>query len=540
MADEQDIPYLDDEISKLPRDIRADLAERARNDLFFFTKGVLGYKDLTLNCHGPLCVFLDSHPSRFKMVQMPRGHFKTTVATIGRVLQKVCKNPNDRILLANETSTNAERFLSAIKQHVESNTIFRALFSEIIPKDTRRGGWSGSELTFVRQWRGPEPTIDTCGMTGAMTSRHFTHITFDDVISEEAAKSELVMQDVITRIDKVISLMVNPEKDSYDLIGTRWAFHDVYSYMKRAYGSALASFVRGAIEEGVAIFPERFSLDTLAQTRTNMGEYMFSCLYLNNPRNPELQDFNVADLRWWRPSVDEEKVVLYTPDGEIKSVVELSKMDITVTVDLAIGEKIQSDRNAIVTCGVTPEGDAVVLDVFAKRCSPLEVIEYLFTLKERWNPRGFGIESVAYQKAFKYFLKAEAERRNIYMNIEEIKAIGKKEIRIKGLQPVAATGRLYLLPSQHILRSEMADFPLGEHDDAIDALAMQLQMWRGVMSPQRWEKYKESEKRLLRNIDGYGLLHDDGVARGTNPKDIPHPDDLGIEEPPQRWVEHAM
>ncbi|MGH8621488.1 MAG: hypothetical protein ACRET3_05050, partial [Burkholderiales bacterium] len=109
--------------------------------------------------------------------------------TIGKNLQKVCQNPENRILIANETATNAERFLSAIKTHAETNKRFRALYSHIIPLDTRKTRWSQTELQFVRQGYYPEPTLDTIGMTGAMTSRHYTHLGFDDPISAEAAES---------------------------------------------------------------------------------------------------------------------------------------------------------------------------------------------------------------------------------------------------------------------------------------------------------------------------------------------------------------
>jgi hypothetical protein len=538
MAD-QDLPGQDSEITKLPADIRRDLAERAKGDLFFMASGVLGFRDLSIGCHGELCGFLDKNPARFKLVMMPRGHFKTSVATISRVLQKVCKNPNERILLANETSTNAQRFLNAIKQHAEGNKVFRALFSEIIPKNPKR--WSAAELEFNRQWMGPEPTIDSCGMTGAMTSRHFTHITIDDPISEEAAKSDATMQDTITRIDKIISLMVKPDENSFDLIGTRWAYHDVYSHFMKLYGSKLVKFIRAAIEENDPIFPEFFSVESLAQARLNMGEYMFSCLYMNNPRDAAAQDFNTQDVRFWRWTQDENCVVLYDGNSEIEEVVELSKLDITVSVDLAVSEKITDDRNAVVTCGTTPSGKAIVLDVWAKRCTPLEVIERLFWLKQRFGPRAFGIEGVAYQKAFKYFLKAECERRGAYMNIVELKAIpskkgtgnNSKEMRIRGLQPVAATHRLFVHPTQHILRNEMVDFPLGKNDDALDALAHQLTMWRGTLSPERMARYKKAEKQLLNSIDGYGLVrgysHIGGGADYGKRPDVPHPDDLGIE-----------
>ena len=501
MTQERELPLQDTELIRLPTDIRRDIAERVKNNLFIFAKSILGYTDITESCHGPLCTFLDENPSTYKLVLMPRGHFKTSIATISRVMQKVTQNPNSRILIANETSTNAGRFLNAIKQHAESNKRFRALFSDIIPKQKTR--WSNEELQFEREWHGPEPTIDSIGMTGAMTSRHFTHITFDDVISEEASRSDAVMHDVQGRIDKVISLMVDPNTNTFDLIGTRWSFNDVYAQMMSGYGPKLVRFIRGAVENGEPIFPERFSLETLAQTRSNMGDYMYSCLYQNNPRNEALQDFNLKDIRWWRWNSKEDAVVLYDREGAIAQVIPYTDLDVTTTVDLAVAESADSDRNAVVTTGVTRDGRVIVLEAWAQRCNPLELIQQLFITAARYHPRSLGIEGVAYQKAFKYFLTAECEARGVWLPIREIKAIGKKELRIRGLQPIAATSKLYLHPTQHILRDEMSDFPLGAHDDCLDALAMQLQLWPDTVNEERWQRYKDAEKRALRTITGY-------------------------------------
>lgn len=546
MAD-QDLPRLDREVALLPQDIREDIAERGRRNLFFMAKGILGYRDITESCHGPLCVFMDQHPARFKLTLMPRGHYKSTLNTIARNIQAVVRNPNDRILILNETSSNAENFLTAISDHFESNPILRALYSSVIPKKPK--AWSSKELVFNRQWIGPEPTISAMGMTSALTSRHYTRISIDDPISEEAAKSDTVMQDAITRIDKVISLMVKPEEDIFDLTGTRWALHDVYKVFMKNYAHKMGLFMRAAIKDGVPIFPELISLESLAQARLNMGEYMFSCLYMNSPRDIANQNFNVQDLRFWRWTHDESKVVLYDPQGDILDIWEVGQLDITTSVDLAVAEKVTSDRNAIVTVGVSPKGQAIVLEAWARRCTPLEVIEHLLAVRKRFNPRAFGIEGVAYQKAFKYFLRAECERRGEYMNIVELKAIpskrgtgsNSKEMRIRGLQPVAATGRLYVHPQQHEMRNELADFPLGEHDDLADALAHQLTMWRGYLSPERMTKYKESEQRLIQRVAMTGEAPGWESGRRRDPRDVPHPDDLGIELPRfSRWQEAVM
>ena len=81
--------------------------------------------------------------------------------------------------------------------------------------------------------------------------------------------------------------------------------------------------------------------------------------------------------------------------------------------------------------------------------------------------------------------------------------VGEK-LHIRGLQPLAATGRLYVLPIQHDLRTQLADYPLGEHDDVIDALAMQQQMWRGIVSPEGMARYQKSERDLIARIRRQG------------------------------------
>lgn len=544
---EQDLPYLDPTVAQMSSDLRQDLATALSNDLLKFAFGVLGYHDLTIGCHGPLASFLDNNPARYKHVEMPRDHLKTSLCNIARNMQKVSKNPNERILIINETSANAERFLGAIRQHAEGNKIFRALYSHVIPPDTKKVPWNNSELRFRRTWVGPEPTIDSMGMTGAVVSRHYTHICIDDPISEDAVKSELVMEDAINRITKVLTLMVNPGEDSFDLIGTRWAFADLYRHFMRLYKGKMALFIRGAIEDGFPIWPQRFSLETLAQMRKDMGEYMFSCLMMNNPRNADLQDFNVDDIRFWEFTPDQEKVILFAPDGTVVRVYEMKDLDISVSIDPAPAEKTRDDRNAIVTVGTTKHGDAIVLDVWARRCSPLMVIEQLFWLRQRWRPRIFGIEDVAYQKVLKVFLKAEANRRGEYFNVKPLKPGGKNKQHIRGLQPVAATGHLYVHPTQHLLRNELSDYPLGEYDDTADALALNMQMWRGVVSPARWAKYKESEKALLRRAreearhSGIGdpsqaIVLPLQQGRRGDPRYALHADD--VEEP--GWVGVAM
>lgn len=524
-----DIPNMDESIALLPQDIKKDLAERGRRDLFFFDHGVLGMRDMTEDCHGPACAFADLNPKQFKLFLEPRDHLKTSKLTIGGTMQRLVKDPEQRQLIANESGTNAQRMLRSIRQHADGNRVFRALYGEIVHKDTKKIRWNDSELDFVRQGFYPEPSIDSIGMTGAVVSRHYTHITYDDPISEEAVKSEKVMEDTINRMSGCLSLLVNPEVDTIWIVGTRWALHDAYSWAIKTFGPKLARYVRAAIEDGKPIWPERFSLETLALKRAQMGEYKYSCLMMNNPRDASQQSLNIDDVRYWEyADGSEEVVILYDHQMQEVRRHHIDELDITVTVDPAPSEKTTSDRNAITTVGVTPYNEAICLDAWARRCDALEVIEYLFTLKDRYHPRVFGIEDIGYQKVLKVFLKQEMARRMVYLNLEKIKAPGKKPVRIKGLQPYMATGRLYINASQMLLRDEMADFPLGEHDDVIDSLSMHIQLWRGQMSPEARTKYQKSEDAIIRAIKSG--VHPMAKV-GRIPFDYEEPDDF-LNRPP--------
>lgn len=497
---EVDLGEQDETMIGLPSDIREDLATRGMSDLFVFGKGILGFSDMTENCHGPLTTFLDHNPSRFKGILMPRDHYKTSVVTVAGTMQRMVRNSEQRQLIRNESATNSANMLRAIRQHAESNRIFRALYSRVIPKDFRKVRWNDSDLDFNREGHYPEPSIRAAGLTSGTTSQHYTHITDDDLISEEAIASELVMASSIERVKAMTALLVKPETDTYWLVGTRWGLHDIYSWTRDTYGAMMAWFARGAIEEGKPIFPELLSLETLALKRRAMGEYKFSCLMMNNPRNADIQDLNVDDLLFFAWSADGKRIALLDKLGVVTISYNIDQLIITTTVDLAPAEKLTSDRNAVVTTGVTPCGKVVVLEAWGARCTPLELIDKIFSVNSRFHPKFVAIEDVAYQKAFKYFLKQECDNRETYIRIEPAKSTGKKELRIRGLQPVMATNRLYIDPVAHLLRNEMADFPLGEHDDVLDALSMQLQFLQGVLSPKKWLEYQQAEDALIARI----------------------------------------
>src|SRR5262245_31202750 len=118
-------------------ELRLATRERVLSSSFLFARLVLQFGDLTPHTHGPVCRVLDSSHPR-KLIVFPRDHLKTSIATIADTCRRIAKNPNIRILLGNETATNAGHFVRRIAAVFDRNETFRWLFPEIIEDPNSR------------------------------------------------------------------------------------------------------------------------------------------------------------------------------------------------------------------------------------------------------------------------------------------------------------------------------------------------------------------------------------------------------------------
>src|SRR5438477_25159 len=75
-------------------DMRAMLRDKAYRSLYYFTKVVLGYKELTVQLHLPWCDYIQNtaRTVRQRGLLQPRGHFKSTIGkgyALWRVLPRL-------------------------------------------------------------------------------------------------------------------------------------------------------------------------------------------------------------------------------------------------------------------------------------------------------------------------------------------------------------------------------------------------------------------------------------------------------------------
>lgn len=500
-------------LTELSQEDLRRLANLGIQDLYFFSRGILKYQDIVPRVHKDLCTFMTHDPSRRKLVLMPRSHFKTTVATIADTLRCVCADPNVRILLANESGKNAESFLEEIKQHILQNQLFRAIYANVVPRNTNETTWSKQEILLPRDLIAREPTVSTIGVGGAVVSRHFNLFKFDDLIGEEALHSPSVMSKAISWLNHSVSLLIEPEIDRMHLVGTRWAYNDLYAHAIADLGFKMfrrkAVVINSETTELEPLFNERFSLDFFAGIM-QADPQQWAAQYANDPSDVAFADFQKSWLRYYRLGADGN--IRWTDFDGTLNIQEVSKLRIYIHVDPSMGDTANADSQAVVTVGVNDIGQTFLLDAWQLRVDPIMLVEKIFELHDRFNPKLISIESTAFQKSLRYFVDKEAKRRGTYLRIEDYKPSTKKskEARIRGaLQPYFSSGLMFVRENQIQFVEQYLAFGRTDDEHMMDALAQGPQFWKSPRDDHELIRHTKVRNRLLRptnyGLSGYGI-----------------------------------
>jgi hypothetical protein len=454
--------------------VRQSLRFQTQRSTYVMAKAIVGFHDLTPRLHGQMCSWIEG-PTRRKLGLVPRDHLKSSVWTIADTVRRIAADANVRLLIGNETATNASHFLRRIQAVFERAPLFRWLYPELIP-DTQKTKWSETEMLVPRKNDYPESTVEVIGVGGAVVSRHYKHIKLDDLVGKEASESVDVMRKTIDWYLYCESLLECPT-DPIDTYGTRWTHKDLYAWIME-HESDIDIFHRKALDDGVVLWSERFPQVELERIRQKIGSFKFSCQYQNEPFDPEHMTFDPGWLRFYETEGWEVDNSLATVRlvGQPKPV----RIIPVILTDPAISEKSTAARTAVVCAGLSEDERVFVLEAWAERCQPLKMIEKIFEMAERWDPMVVAVEGVAYQRALKGFIEAECMRRGKWLNVREVRPGSRegKESRIRGLQPYAQRGRLWLRRSTtSVLSEEFEAFPLGETVDVLDALSYGPQVW---------------------------------------------------------------
>lgn len=476
-----------------------ELREACQNDLHVLCTQFLGYKDWD-SIHDELEVFLDK-PSSKKALLIPRNHLKTSIVTIGKSIQYLLKNPDIRILIANQVWDIARKMLFEIKEHLDGKSQLPQLFGEF-----KSDLWNQDVIT-IRQRRKAlkEPTIATTGVEAEQTGGHYDVIFLDDLTGLQNSQTP-EQREKTKRFRRSMINLLEPGGTLIE-VGTRWHLDDTFSEIFEKEAEYYDIMNRQIIEDGKIIFPKKFNkkfdpehkiwlpmkepcMDFINYLRASMTPAEFSAQYMNNPIDEENQLFKPDYFKYYERRPD--------------------RLFVSMAIDPAISEKHAADYFAINISGMDEKYDIYVLDTLRGHWNVSEAINNIFSMYMKWKPSVIGMETISFQKAIKAWLENAMRERGVHFPVTELKrnTNESKEFRIKALEPFYREGKVYHASWMKNLEMELATFPKGKHDDEIDALASQLDLLvpgdsasSGDIPTGSWEDAFQQAKKLNRFHD---------------------------------------
>jgi hypothetical protein len=370
-----------------------------------------------------------------------RYHGKTSVITIGGVIQEILRDPNITIAIFSATKSLSSEILGQIKNEFETNEVLKSLYSDILYENPRGKNpetgerpakWSLARgLTVKRTQRPKEASLEAHGLIdGQPTGRHFHMHVYDDVVTQDNL-SEDQLKKTTARFEMADNLGTRHGVRKW-ICGTRYSFADTYgtiidrrSAIPRIYPATDDGTLNGRL---VLLSPAHWE-----KIKRDQGMKIVSAQMLLNPIAGNEATFQSL----WLKGYDIVPRVL----------------NVYILVDPSKGSGERSDRTAIAVIGIDPAGNKYLLGGVCHRMSLSERYDLIVRFKDYWEGvPGVQMVRVGYER---YGASVEVEvikerllAANNSFPIEELNTPRQgghsKNDRISRLEPDIRGGRFYL------------------------------------------------------------------------------------------------
>lgn len=190
---------------------------RYEKSLFDTAKYLLNYSDITHYTHDRIIETLEDESER-KMIVVPRGCFKSSIASVSYPIWKLIKNHNERILIDSELYSNSVAYLREIKLHLMSENFIK------VYGEWESSHWNESEIIIKpRNKILKEPSITAGGIGTTKVGMHYSIIIGDDYCSDNNMANDEQRKKVIDHYRMKLAIL--EPNGIYVLIATR--YHDM-------------------------------------------------------------------------------------------------------------------------------------------------------------------------------------------------------------------------------------------------------------------------------------------------------------------------
>lgn len=408
---------------------------------------------------------IETHSGRL-MIFMPPGSAKSTYGSIVVPSWVMGSRPNYRMIGVSYGSDLARkmgrRTRSIIKQDAYRNLFDTGLSEESAAADEWALG-NGSEYM-------------SGGILSGITGNRADLVVIDDPIKgRQDADSEVIRQRTIDEYHESVKTRLKPG-GSIIIIQTRWHEGDLAGSILPENYNGESGIIRCRDGDdweviclaakcereddplgrkvGEYIWPEWFPEDHWAQFERLPRTW--SALYQQRPA-PDSGDYF---KREWIHEVE------HMPPRQTLRVYGAS--DYAVTQD-------GGDYTVHAVVGIDPQHRIYLLDLWRQQASSDKWVEAFCDLVRKWGPIGWAEETGQIKSGVGPFLVRSMLERQAYVAREQFPTRGDKAIRAQSIRGRIASTGLYIPANAEWktdLINEMMSFPVGVHDDQVDALGL--------------------------------------------------------------------
>lgn len=497
------------QLSSLKDIQRGLLRQTALDDLWTFATEVLwpveSLQHYEEAFHRPICEWVDSTViGGRRLLLTPRGHRKTMLVTVAHSIWRIVKDPNIRIILVSALDDTAQRFTQMIKMQFQYNNNFLSVFPEY---RVDKSGQFGRMYDFTHPLRDNtnliDPTFRSFYLGAPVAGRRCDILLLDDPIEkshvttpEQAEKALKDFNDLIPIVDKT------GKYNMVFVVGTRWAFNDIYGALLGEssedstdtvkYATTYDSKVRHCFENsegepdfdnGTPILPKIWTRELLLKELDDYrkdakrGEEDWWKQYMNVCISPSGRKFEPEWFSTWIPRLPSSIVFSFIAcDSASKDEQILMRGDFTVAHvchfdaygHLYLTDGIRSDRM---------KGSDLIRELISmcQRCATTTGLAITNFVKEKVG-----------EDTFFGWVRSEFNRARMPLTVLPLKVRGqgKKYVRIiEALQHPAMARQIHFVgdPSKDegypkslhsVIVNEATHLGQWSHDDAVDALSL--------------------------------------------------------------------
>lgn len=472
----------------------------------------------------PLCVGGKEY-NRRRLVEMPRGHLKSTIGSVLYVLWRIYRNPNIRILYGTNLKELSEGFIRELRQYLEDEELMKYIWNDrphirgrLIPMldgqqvrsrkrteydaqeeseaSDKKIKWTGSAIQVLRSEKYKEPTVLATSVGTRVTGHHYDLLILDDIVDFNNTASVIKMdslfewaQDMESVLDPAREVKIGSHRsstlkevvgDEVLILGTRYAAEDYYEYLEKNQKDLEYKvfkrniYINGVDASGGYIWKDKFNERTVDLLKKRLTTKRWASQYLNKVMSSFERSLNMDLIKFFKSELIEKK------DGyvEVRVPGEFNKRKVrpVLVVDPAISQSKTADNTAITVGGIDEERNFYILDASVGKYTPLETTKRIYDYCEKWGLYSVCVENNGVGASLPHTIKSAFKNKRPLV-VKDFRMKGDKKTRIENvLQPLLNNGKFFMsdyLASNDIISGEFNTFPeLKGKDDFLDTISM--------------------------------------------------------------------